>query len=312
MSEESESTNEAKATIASAMKSGKAKSKFKSSADVIAEGIKAGEKEVADGEQVSTLDNAEILPETISFSSPEDLVQPDAQAEEVTEGEATEETKKETKTGKKIKIGTRFFDSEAEAFAYAEELEVQKLTDDAFRQGIEAAQNLTNSNSLAASTVNPPEEEKIPDEYYTNPAKFFKEQNAQVIARASQLATEQVNRQVRHNETMTKFWSDNPDLARSEATKDLTTNILNQNFKALEHVPTDKALAIVAEKARARLKDLGVTTLPTKTLPSTTKQVVSSGSSTTVARPKAEEKVLNWTEQMKNMKRNKAEARRHR
>lgn len=309
-----QATAEAKTALTAAMKTGKVRGKFKSSADVIAEGLARGEKETPDAEQGALINAAPILEEKMSFEDPFSKEEPTIEAKETIPVVADkEEVAPSTKTtAKKIKIGTRFFDTEEEAFAYAEELDRQKDVDDAFRQGIEAAQNTVNSNSLEAKAIPTPEEEEIPAEYYTNPAKYFREQNARVVAEAAKLATQQVAAQATHNETMMHFWNENPDLAKNKATKDLTLGVLSENFKALEKVPTDKALVIIAEKARKKLEELGVTTLPTKVLPSSTKPAASAGSSSAPTRPKTVEKVLNWTEQLKNMKRNKAASRRSR
>ncbi len=299
---------EAKAELIAATKSGKARSRFKSVEDVVAEGVKAGEKEIAEGAKQADPEPDQLENE-LAFEA---QIEDGARAYEGTEAHQQEAGAADAakEAAENIRIGERTFTSTAEAMAYAQELEQRRIADDAFRQGIEAAQNLAPGNSLPATPAEPTEPEKIPDLYYTDPAAYFKQRESELITKASQTVLGQVEQQKRYEITMNKFWEDHPDLARNGATKDLTTAILNYSFESLKNVTTEKALQIIAEKARAKLKELGVTTLPQKVLPSNAKPAVSSGSGTVLTRPKQEEKPLNWTAQMRNMKAKKAEARR--
>lgn len=325
-----------KELLKEAFKSGRSRSKFKSVEEVVAEGVKKGEKDPkANAEAKAAAEDAEetagpAMPDRIDIEVSEDGratetatfadgTTSELQAKEeptpaLAEPEQTAEGAKEAPAAGavKIKIGERTFTSQDEAIAYAEDLERQRLVDEAFRQGIETAQQVAGSNPTAAAAVAPQEPETVPDIYYTNPAAYLKQRDEQILARATQAINEQAAKQERNKATWQKFWSDYPDLASNEATKDLTDKIYRENFDRLKHVKTEVALKEIATKTREMMKGLGVTILPQKTLPSITKPVVSSGSSSTTTRPRQEEKVLNWTQQMKNMKKAKAEARRGR
>lgn len=248
-------------------------------------------------EPAPTEDLSSALPEEISFTDP------NQETETTTETTAQGDIQPQAETDV-IRIGDKTFASEKEAWAYAAELDRKSLADDAFRQGLEAAALAANSNTnLRAKTE--PEEYKIPDEYYTNPAKFFKERESQMASQVQQAIDQRIHQISTHEQTMSKFWSDYPDLAKSAATKDIAQRKINEGVIKYGQVETNKALKLIAEETRAYLKDLGVTTLPSKPLVSNTKPAASPGGGTTLSRPKTEDKPLNFVEQSRNIKRNR-------
>lgn len=271
---------------------------FKSSEQVEKEGLSKGEKPAATTHE-ATIDTqaaeSETLPEEFSFESAET-------GDEISET-PIEAVDAQTSKGAEdeIIIGEKIFKDKKEAWAYAQELERQNLANDAFRQGIEAAQLNQNSNSNSQTQAAPIKKE-IPPEFYTDPATFF-EKREQQMATSVQAAIDQRIQQINtHQSTMQKFWADYPDLAKSKATMDLAQRHIVVGIQKYGRLETDKALKLIAEEARAEMRELGVTTLPTKPLLSNSKQVASSGTSTTVARPKPDEKPLNMVQQMKNIK----------
>jgi hypothetical protein len=315
---------DARKELESALKTKTARRTFRSVEEVVAEGIKKGEdpnaKPIQD-KQIEAKVEIEALPETIDIVVNEETgarteVFKDANGSEVrtelAEPEKPAIAIEEKQPGPKIKIGAKTFTNQDEAMAYAEELERQVLTDEAFRQGIEAASQIAPSNSNSQVTAATSEPDTVPDIYYTNPAAFLKQRDEQLSARIKAELFAAADKVERDKATWNKFWNDYPDLATSPRTKDLVSTVYQQNFKRLEKVKTDVALKEIATLTRDWMKDLGVTILPTKTLPSTTKPIASSGTSTTVKRPVQEQKPLSWVEEMKNMKQKKAEARRSR
>lgn len=279
---------------------------FKSSEDVEREGLSKGERPPADpvaaNEAVETAEH-ESLPEEFSFETPGTAHEPNADLEDKEPVVASEDE------DEGYTIGDKHFKTQKEAFKYAEELRLQQIANDAWKQGVEAAQSVQNSNSTAKAQAEEALPEKMPDEYYTNPEKWWAQERQRLSKQAEQIATrarnealQEVNRQTTHNQTMSKFWNDFPDLAKTKSTQKLTERILGENFKRLENMKTEDALKIVARLAREELRDLGVTILPQKTLPSTTKPAASPGNAQNVTRPKPDEKPLNFIQQMKQTK----------
>ena len=270
-----------------------AKRGFKSVEAVEADALASGESppdDVVAANLESELESA--LPEEITFGEAE-----------ITEEnlEAAPEKKPASAAEEVIRIGDKTFTSQKDAWDYAQELDRQNLANDAFRQGIEAA-NLTQNSNTQNAPAAPPQELKIPDEYYTNPAKYFKDREIEMAFKVSQAIDSRVALAESHKKTMDDFWTEYPDLAQNQTRRGLALRHINENMKTLGNVETKKALKIIAEKARAELKELGVTTLPQKTLPSNPKPAASPGSGTNPPRPKQDDKPLNFVQQMKNIR----------
>lgn len=287
--------------LTQAIRSGQARGGFKSSEQVEAEAVAQGitpesEQQMQDAAAGVAVDPP-ALAEEITFEDPN--AEPVA---EVTQEAASAEAAPVTQdAGKGIRIGDKVFKSQEEAFAYAEELDRKSLVDDAFRQGLEAAQITQNSNSIRQQQIEP-QEEKIPDEFYTDPAKFFKKREQEIEQRIVQQTLTIQQRQKTHEQTMSKFWSDYPDLAENTARRQLAEKHIAMGIQKWGNLETDKALKLIADEARKELKELGVTTLPSKPLPSNTKPAASPGAGVTTTRPKQDEKPLNFVQQMRSIK----------
>jgi hypothetical protein len=265
---------------------------FKPASEVKEEPVSDSDPEV---ETVETTEPEakESLPAEFSFEAPEE--KPEVEEPTVAENATVQPAEDD------IVIGDKVFKDKKEAFRYAQELEREKLAADAFRQGLEAAQIQASSN-LKAEPPKPPELETIPDEYYTNPQAYFAKMKREMEAKSAQTVDQRIAQINAHQATMQKFWTDYPDLARSNATMALAQKHIQLGLQKYGHIETNKALKLIAEETRAELKELGVTTLPTKIIPSNTKPAVSAGGSTAPTRPKPDEKPLNWVQQMKSIK----------
>lgn len=278
---------------------------FKSSDEVEQDGLSKGEVPPSDlkasAEQVEASPKPEEgLPEEFVFKTPDETQTPE---DVKTEGTKVAPEAEEDEAG--YTIGDKHFKTQKEAFAYAEELRLQQLANDAFRQGIEAAHAVQNSNiSPEKEAAKAPE--KMPDEYYLNPEVWWTkerqrlaEESKKIADQARSQAIQEIQRQETHNRTMSKFWNDYPDLAKNQATQKLAQRVLAENFQRLGNMKTEEALKLVAQKAREELRELGVTTLPQKTMPSSTKPASSPGNGINVTRPKTDEKPLNFVQQLK-------------
>jgi len=238
------------------------------------------------------------LPTEFSFESPES---------EATPGETAQEAAApETETEAEYKIGDRTFRTQKEAWSYAEELERERLAADAFRQGVEAAQVSQKGNQNAASPQPEPEEE-IPVDVMYDPkklAKWVSDKAEKAKERAKAELRAESDRQTKHNQTWSEFYNDYPDL-NNKASRRIVDSVLQENWGTLAPLETKRALKIVADKARAELKESQLSMAPGQELPRT-KQVTSVSTGRVVTKGKTEEKPLNFVQQLRSMKAKRA------
>lgn len=209
-----------------------------------------------------------------------------------------EEVAGEEKVATKIRIGTREFSNQEDAWAYAQELEQEKIAADAFRHGVETA---TKGNP-PPSAPQPDPDEKFDEEFYTNPKEYLKKRDERIAQQVLRQVSQTQTVTERNKQTWDKFYGEYPDLANA---KELVQLTLTQNWDNLKEVETERALKIIAEKARDKRKALVADLLPGKELPRT-KNAVSSGSGVRVTPQKVEEKNLTMVEQMAKVKRERA------
>ncbi len=270
---------------------------FKPSAELIAE----TEAQAAAGE----------VPQT---EQPEDAVMAAAIAADVTAGEGVsfeepqappeEPPQEETPQAEpKFKLGGREFGSQEEAWAYAEQLEQERLAADAFRQGVELASKANQGNPVPQPVPSAPEE--IDPEYYTNPQGYFAKRESEIIAKAKAAVDQDLRLRKSHEDTWGQFYTDYPDLAAAREFVDLT---LQQNWATLQHVEKNQALKQLAEKTRAKLKPIIDARLPKTQLPKVT-TAASPGGAQQVTPQKKQPQALSLTQQMKNLKKNRAQFR---
>lgn len=222
----------------------------------------------------------EGLPETIEVGA-----DPNAEPEAVVEPAVEEEN---------YRIGGKTFKTQKEAWAYAEELEQKTIADDAFRQGVEAARGVQESN-----VVPPPQiEEDVPLDYYTNPAKYLKEREAQVKAQIKAEMAAEAQKERTNRETWEKFYNDYQDL---EPARELVDDYTNKHWSRLQHMSPDKGLKEIAEGVRAKLKQYGVIAMPKQELKRVT-QTASSGSQQTVTTKKQDQKPLSFVEMSRKLR----------
>lgn len=238
---------------------------------------------------------------------PDDPVQAAAEAEEAygldlglpetPEEQAPEQEEATTEVDEEIQIGDKSFRTQKEAFAYAQELEREKLAADAFRQGVEAAQYGQGGNQAAAETA-PAEPEQLPTEYFTNPAKYLADRDNKVVQKAVAAVTQQQDRVTRHNAVWNEFYNEYADL---QPAKRIVDAILQENWDRLQHVDTKIALKEVAGKARQEIENILGDKMPKQVLPKT-KNPTTASAGRTVTTPKQEEKTLNFVGQQKSLK----------
>lgn len=237
---------------------------------------------------------------------------PDGQAEELprgtsalTEGEetpvveasASEETSEGGTEGvaasgdkKKIQIGDREFESEAEAFKYAEELERKVEGAELYNQGIRDALAATGAQQTAAAEP----EDNFEERFYANPKETLKE--VQTKARDEALAV--IRAEQKREQLWTQFLNENPDLRRKDAQR-----ILDENWDTIGKI-TDltKAMKVLAQRTRAEYEEIRSLGKPRTELQSRQGQVVSpsGGTPARVTQQKKNEAPLDFVSQLKS------------
>lgn len=275
---------------------------FKPAAEVIAEAgeVASPQEEIAD----PIMQAAILADESVGIEAGEGVNlggMTVSSEEEVTEVPAEPEAEAEAP---KFKIGSREFAKQEEAWAYAEQIEQERVAADAFRQGVELASRAAQGNP-APQPAAPQEPAEIDPEYYTNPQSYFQKREAQIIARAQAAIRQDQERATTHEQTWTQFYTEYPDLAAAKEFVDLT---LQQNWNTLQHVETKQALKQLAEKTRAKLKPIIDARMPKTQLPKVATAVSAGGSQQVTQKEKAY-RPLSFVEQQKNIKKSRTQAR---
>lgn len=242
---------------------------FRSVAEVEAE-ADPGEREPGSREEAVAAAAQADAEESVhpEMDLPQEIILPQGQQENLEADSAGEEEPQEqeaeqpqvTKAGK-FRIGTRTFETQDEAFAYAQELEAEKIAADAFRQGIEAATGQPQDG-------NPPAEEEVAEEESPDfiamalDPKKAREFVDKIVTKVTKVADERVAAQERKENTWREFYSDHDDLIGKEY---LVTSVLRDRWDELKEQDTKQALKLVADDVRKKWKDMN----PGQALPKT-------------------------------------------
>lgn len=270
---------------------------FKPAAEVIAEAEAAGQSTaeqppVTPAAQESDPDMNSIImaDENITFETPEGVAP-------FTPPQAAEAPEAATPTEPKIRIGTREFTNQEEAFAYAEQLEQERLVADAFRHGVETASSAIPGNPQPAPAA-PEVTQEIDPLYYTDPQAYFRKRETEIVEKAKAAVQQDLQKKQSHDQVWTQFYNDYPDLS---ADKDLVEMFLQRDWGALQHIETKQALAKLAGTVRARLKTSVESRMPKVALPRVG-ATASPGGGQQVTQPSQPSKPLNFTQQMNKLK----------
>jgi hypothetical protein len=173
----------------------------------------------------------------------------------------------------KIRIGTKEFDTEKEALDYASELEVIRLQEESYKEGVKAA------------TPKPPEpvpESKIKalkDKIFENPEEFLADLEKIIDEQAEKKVKsyDEVKTQAQvQKENTDKFWDGfykkNGDLGDFS---DEVNRILQKEWATLQFLKADDASEQLASLTRSYLDSIKEKRLPSQALPS--KQVTTAG-----------------------------------
>lgn len=262
--------------------------------------VRAPEAKPGDGPEMSAEDadnllgGAQFLGEDLTEEGTTDHPDEPEDGSEVGDGESEAAPQKKAK----VKIGGQEFESAEEAWAYAEELEREKLAADAFRQGVEVAGKQQNGNPAPETQQEP--EENFEEEFFSNPKEYLKKRDAQIAAKIKA----DLNKETVYEQTWREFYTDYEDLSGS---KDLVQLELNKHWATIQHMPTKAGLKVVADSVRARKKEILQEMAPGIELPKVRATASPTGSKT-VTRQQAPAKELNFAQQMKQNNQKKRNA----
>lgn len=194
-----------------------------------------------------------------------------------------------------IRIGDQTFKTQAEAIAYAERLEHEKMLVESYNQGIRETLQATQRPTEVA----PPPEDNFDEQFYTNPKEALMKMKEQAKAEAIAI----VDAREREVAAWNKFASLNPDLADSRTE---VMRILQENWDVLGKMKDEtKAMGILATKTRSYFQSIADRLKPRVELPNRPAQVVSPGGSSrpSVTPTKKDAAPLTMAEQLKSMRR---------
>lgn len=203
----------------------------------------------------------------------------------------------------KIKIGLKSFNSVDEAVAYAQELELAKAQDEAFRQGVEAGK--PKPEAVVEKSI----DERIEEKLFENPKQAIKELRESIVAEVKAAYQQDKEQEIRavaakaaQEKTWTEFYASNNDLAGYEEL--VQGHFLQKYWGEVGHIPLNEGLARLADKVRADLKISKEKSLPGRELPSGG-AVMASGSGVTPAAAPAEDKPIDFMSQMAKLRKRK-------
>lgn len=196
---------------------------------------------------------------------------------------------------KKIKIAGREFDSEEEAFAYADELEKERLLEAARAEGMREALEYQRAQANPAPAA---QEDDFEARYYTDPKSVIEEMKERAKAEIRQ----ELSAKEAEEQAWREFSEEYPDLADSR--RDVM-RILQENWDVLGKMKDrDKAKKLLAQKTRSYYDRIVEMRAPRRELPKTATQAVSpsGGAPRSVTQAKKEEAPLTMAEQLRSLR----------
>jgi hypothetical protein len=212
---------------------------------------------------------ADELPEG---SSPLEARTADADAPEAAEAAPAEQSSEEgadtapTQVEEEpIRINGQVFKTQAEAFAYAEQLARDKDVAEAHAAGVRDALEATSR----PVQQNPEPEDDFEQRFYSNPKETLKDIEEKAVKKALEVIQAENHKEKLWNQ----FLSEYPDVRRKDAER-----ILNENaklFNAMTDIPG--AMKTLAAKVRAEYDEIADLRRPRTTLPEKKPTVAPSG-----------------------------------
>jgi hypothetical protein len=252
--------------------------------------VKEEVNNVVDGKAPS--EEADTLPEGASpIEASAKTPEVEASASEALEEEAAPEGDKK-KTGS-FKIGSEIFDTQEEAFAYAERLEREKAEADAYNQGIRDTLSASSASGANAAAVEP--EDNFEERFYADPKGTLKEIEEKAVAKALQTIEATNARERMWNEFLGEF----PDVRRKDAERVLAEN-WDSIGKMTDYAKAKKALA---NAVRSEYAEIIERAKPRSEMPDKRQtSAASGGTKPGVTQQKKNDAPIDFVAQMKKLK----------
>lgn len=241
---------------------------------------------------------AEAAPETKAEDIFNNVVEapkeetPKAAAQEVPPMPNLDPPKETVKT--KIKIGAQEFDDVEKAIAYAQELELAVLQQDAFNAGKEAAKK-----PVEAAKPERTIEDELADQLFEDPKKVLQEYKKHIAEEIKTQIKQEETQAQQIKQTWDSFYETNADLSKhSEVVK----YIMEKNWNEIGYLPLDKGLSKLAEKTRAFLGSYREQALPNKELPSKAAVTPMGGNPATTTPEEAPKTALDFITQLNKLR----------
>lgn len=192
-----------------------------------------------------------------------------------------------------ILIGGRTFTNEADAIAYARELEEQRTASDAYRQGVQ--------DTAATQQGNPPAtplavEDDFNEKFYGDPKTYLDDAIKKASDDGYQRAIKEVDQRSAQDNLWKQFYEQNPELKSKDQ---LVRTILSENMNTLGKMTDHQAaMKILARKTRDQIKSWLDEEKPKEEL-SNAGIGASPGSQSQVTPKKTEEKPLDFISQLR-------------
>lgn len=206
-----------------------------------------------------------------------------------------------------IRVGGMEFKSVEDAIKYADELSIARQQEEAYLQGFQKAK----AESEPAPPPEPDVDERIEQLLFENPKAAIKELREQakkeIFAEYDKMMATQTKERAQQ-ESSQKMWGDfyekNTDLSDPDTRDFVQNHLLQKHWERLQNVPTEKALAELADLARKALRITKENALPTRELHSGPAVVPgSSGNSTGSPIPVTDQKDLDFVSQVNRLRR---------
>lgn len=253
--------------------------------------LRQAKEEARNGNANTTSEETAELPEGSSpVEARAQTPEVETAAPEEVETEAAPEGDKK-KTGS-FRIGTEVFDTQEEAFKYAEELERRNTQAEAYNQGIR--DTLQTQQSAGGNAAQTEPEDNFEERFYSNPKEALKDIEEKAVARALQ-TIEAANVRER---AWTEFITEHPDIRRKDAER-----VLAENWDTLGKM-TDyaKAKKILANKVRDEYREIIEAAKPRTELRDKRQTASASGGTpNSVTHAKKNDAPLDFVSQMKTL-----------
>ena len=206
---------------------------------------------------------------------------------------------------KPYRIGDQSFQTQKEAFAYAESLNQKNtLTEaqsNAYRQAIIDAQHLQQSGQNVTPAAAPAEDD-FDSKYYEDPKKYLNERDDKIRSQTKAEIMAELGQKAEEDKLWGEFFSAHPDLAGFKEDCEVTLGKLQQDVQNINATKgKGAAMDYLAQKTRAKFQAYSEAMKPRRELASGSGGP-SQGSSSNVTRNISPEQPVDFTAQLRTLR----------